>query len=121
MFGIGIQELAIVCVVALLVFGPKRLPEVARSLGKGLSEFRRASNDLKQSFNLDADPKPPTPPADAANPRTSEQEPEKPPQVVDAALPEPSPGTPTSAADPAKPEASPAPARPGKADPDSSA
>ncbi|MDG2333145.1 MAG: twin-arginine translocase TatA/TatE family subunit [Myxococcota bacterium] len=118
MFGIGIQELAIVCVVALLVFGPKRLPEVARSLGKGLSEFRRASNDLKQSFNLDTDPKPPTPPADAANPRTSEQEPEKPPQLVDAAQPEPSPPASTSAADPKEPEASPAPASSEKVDPD---
>ncbi len=100
MFGIGIQELAIICVVALLVFGPKRLPEVARSLGKGLSEFRQASSDLRQSFSLDADPPPPTPPADAADPRTSEEEPERPPQAVDAALPDsdpPAPSEPTKA------------------------
>jgi len=55
MFGIGIQELAIIFVVALLIFGPKRLPELARTLGKGLAEFRRASTDLRQSFDLSAD------------------------------------------------------------------
>ncbi len=53
MFGIGIQELGLILVVALLVFGPKRLPELARTLGRGLGEFRRASNDLRQSLSLD--------------------------------------------------------------------
>lgn len=53
MFGIGVQELAIVFVIALLVFGPKRLPELARTMGKGLAEFRRASSDLRQSLNFD--------------------------------------------------------------------
>ena len=53
MFGIGIQEFGLILVVALLVFGPKRLPELARMLGRGLGEFRRASNDLRQSLALD--------------------------------------------------------------------
>ena len=51
MFGIGLPELVVILVVALLVFGPNRLPEIARSLGRGLAEFRRASNELRQSFN----------------------------------------------------------------------
>jgi Tat protein translocase TatB subunit len=50
MFGIGMTELLVIFVIALLVLGPKRLPEVARSLGRGLAEFRRASNDLRREF-----------------------------------------------------------------------
>ena len=42
-----------ILVVALLVFGPKRVPELARTLGRGMAEFRRASNDLRQSLALD--------------------------------------------------------------------
>jgi TatA/E family protein of Tat protein translocase len=55
MFGIGPVELLVVFVVALLVFGPTKLPELARSLGKGLREFRRASSDLRRSIELDDD------------------------------------------------------------------
>jgi TatA/E family protein of Tat protein translocase len=47
-FGLGFQELALIFVVALLVFGPNKLPELARGLGKSLAEFRRASNDLRR-------------------------------------------------------------------------
>jgi TatA/E family protein of Tat protein translocase len=50
MFGIGVPELMVILVVALLVFGPTKLPELARSLGRGLAEFRRASSDLRRSF-----------------------------------------------------------------------
>ncbi len=53
MFGIGPMELMLILVVALLVFGPKRVPELARTLGRGLAEFRRASSDLRQSLALD--------------------------------------------------------------------
>jgi sec-independent protein translocase protein TatA len=49
-FGIGMTELLVILVVGLLVLGPKRLPELARSLGRGLAEFRRASNDMRREF-----------------------------------------------------------------------
>lgn len=48
---LGFPELVIIFVVALLVFGPRKLPELGRSLGKGLSEFKRASNDLRQTLD----------------------------------------------------------------------
>ena len=50
MFGIGMTELLVIGVIALLVLGPKRLPEMARSLGRGLAEFRRASTDIRREF-----------------------------------------------------------------------
>jgi sec-independent protein translocase protein TatA len=50
MGNIGFPELVVIFVVALLVFGPKRLPELGRSLGRGINEFRRASTDLKTSI-----------------------------------------------------------------------
>ena len=46
MFGIGMPELLVIFVVALIVLGPKRLPDVAKALGKGLAEFRKATSDL---------------------------------------------------------------------------
>ncbi len=55
MFGIGMTELMVILVIGLLVLGPKRLPEMARSLGKSLTEFRRASGDLRREFTAVAD------------------------------------------------------------------
>ncbi len=46
MFGIGPTELIVILVIALLVIGPKKLPDLAKSLGKGLAEFRRATSDI---------------------------------------------------------------------------
>ncbi|MFQ5477776.1 MAG: twin-arginine translocase TatA/TatE family subunit [Candidatus Binatia bacterium] len=46
MFGLGPTELIVILVIALLVIGPKKLPDLARSLGKGLAEFRRATSDI---------------------------------------------------------------------------
>jgi TatA/E family protein of Tat protein translocase len=50
MFGIGMTELLVIFAIALVVLGPKKLPELARSLGKSLAEFRRASTDLRREF-----------------------------------------------------------------------
>ncbi|MBI3801068.1 MAG: twin-arginine translocase subunit TatB [Deltaproteobacteria bacterium] len=51
MFGIGIPELLVIMVVALIVLGPQRLPEVAKALGKALAEFRRATGDLSEELS----------------------------------------------------------------------
>ena len=61
MFGIGAPELVLILIVGLIVFGPGKLPEMGRTLGKGLREFRKASNALTTAINT-PDP-PPAPPA----------------------------------------------------------
>ncbi|HVO92633.1 MAG TPA: twin-arginine translocase TatA/TatE family subunit [Terriglobales bacterium] len=50
MFGIGMPELLLILGLALIVLGPKKLPELARALGKGMAEFRRATDELKDEF-----------------------------------------------------------------------
>jgi TatA/E family protein of Tat protein translocase len=50
MFGIGMPELILIMGLALIVLGPKKLPELAKTLGKGLAEFRRATEELKDEF-----------------------------------------------------------------------
>ncbi len=55
MFGIGMPEFLLILVVALVVLGPKRLPELARSLGRGLAELKKTTGDLKQNIDLGDD------------------------------------------------------------------
>ena len=53
MFGIGMPEMILILAVALIVIGPKKLPGLAKSLGRALGEFRKATSDLKDSFDID--------------------------------------------------------------------
>jgi sec-independent protein translocase protein TatA len=50
MGNLGMQEIIIIFIIALIVFGPRKLPELGKTLGKGLAEFKRASNELKQTW-----------------------------------------------------------------------
>jgi len=122
MFDIGLSELLIVLVVALIALGPKKLPEIARALGRGLAEFRRTSDDLRRTiFQPEDDPAPPgyhdrlqTPPRPPVEPylrplTNSEKDPSSP--LADPADSGKSPGTPP--ADPDQPRESCAPHGPG--------
>jgi Tat protein translocase TatB subunit len=55
MFGIGIPELILILAIALIVIGPKKLPDLAKSIGKALGEFKRATTDLKDSLERETD------------------------------------------------------------------
>jgi len=96
MFGIGMSELLVILIVALIIFGPTRLPELARSLGKAMAEFRRASTDLRSTFD-EAMREPSTRPAEAAP---------QPPTQLSAASP--APAEPAAAAPAAHADARPA-------------
>lgn len=73
---LGFPELLIILVVALIVFGPRKLPELGRSLGKSLSEFKRASNELRSTLDEEirleerkaVQAVPPVPPAASTDP-----------------------------------------------------
>jgi TatA/E family protein of Tat protein translocase len=55
MFDLGIQELIVIFIVALLVFGPKRLPELGKTLGKGILELRKAMEGIKEQMKEESD------------------------------------------------------------------
>jgi TatA/E family protein of Tat protein translocase len=52
MFGVGMQEIIVILVVALIVIGPKKLPDLARALGRAIGEFKRAADDLKEDLDI---------------------------------------------------------------------
>jgi sec-independent protein translocase protein TatA len=54
-FGIGLPEMGLIMVVALLIFGPKKLPEIGRSMGKAIRGFQEASNEFQSEFKREAE------------------------------------------------------------------
>jgi len=52
MLGIGMQEIILILIVALIIIGPKKLPDLARALGRAMAEFRRAADDLKENLDI---------------------------------------------------------------------
>src|SRR5437870_9701965 len=81
MFGIGIEELVLILVIALFVLGPERLPSLARDVGKAMRELRRTSDELTEEF-LRADQPRPEPPPPPALPAAATPEPEAPSTAV---------------------------------------
>jgi sec-independent protein translocase protein TatB len=68
MFNMSSQELLIILVIALIVVGPQRLPELSRSIGKGLRELRKVQDDMKDMVKFDLEPDRPTPARRPASP-----------------------------------------------------
>ena len=88
---LGVPELLFILVLALLVFGPRKLPEIGRTLGRAMGEFRRATSDLKRTLDVEL----------------SSEESSKPPSPTVAPVPQP-PAEVTSVPSPASEEPSPA-------------
>jgi TatA/E family protein of Tat protein translocase len=55
MFGIGMPELILILAIALVVIGPKKLPDLAKSLGRAMNEFRKATREIKESLDVNED------------------------------------------------------------------
>lgn len=110
MFGLGFGEIVIVLILALVLLGPQRLPDVAKQLGKALRDFRRATEDLKDQFETELYSEPPKQPA-----RPALVEPAKPPNPAEPTVPASGapvpaahadnvPGLDAAVAEPARPE-----------------
>ena len=83
MFGIGMTELMVILAIALVVLGPKKLPEIARSLGRGLAEFRRASSDMRREFlDVSEETRPIPPETPASNAEAPAAAAPKPPETT---------------------------------------
>ena len=55
MFGIGMPEMILILAIALIVIGPKKLPDLAKSLGRAMREFKKATSEFKETMDLDSD------------------------------------------------------------------
>ena len=117
MFGMGMPEILLILAIALIVIGPRKLPELGRGLGRALREFRQATNEFKSSLNIDDDLGDvrrslsemkgdlkstlnsaafggPAKPRDAGGERTAAAAPEPPPDATPEGATEPPPQTP---------------------------
>jgi len=110
MFGtLGGGELLLILIIALIVFGPRKLPEIGKSVGKLMAEFRRASNDFKRTIEDEVE-------AERVRETTPRPKPEALPPASEAVAPAPTAGPPEGTVaqhDPASAPAAPAPASPG--------
>jgi sec-independent protein translocase protein TatA len=80
MFGIGHWELIILLLVILLVFGAKRIPEMAQGLGKGIREFRKAMHEVRSEIDVNAPPEPAPPSQLSTADQSVAQQPVGPPE-----------------------------------------
>lgn len=72
MFGIGTQELLLILILALLILGPKKLPDLAKTLGKALGNFQKATRELKEEIDIVSDIKDTPPEKTTASDTTQE-------------------------------------------------
>ncbi|UCD83637.1 MAG: twin-arginine translocase subunit TatB [Deltaproteobacteria bacterium] len=73
MFNIGMSELLLILAIALIILGPKKLPDIAKALGKSLGEFRRASDEIKETIEADLN----APESDSDKPEKTKEEGDK--------------------------------------------
>jgi Tat protein translocase TatB subunit len=115
MFNIGSQELLVILIIALIVVGPARLPELSRSIGKGLREFRKVQDEVKDMVKVDLEPEKTPPPRRAPASPTApgvHRTPRPAPSTAHAPSDDasgPTPETPASGPTPETPPAAPTP------------
>lgn len=114
MFGIGMPEMVVILVVALIVLGPRRLPEVARALGKGLAEFRKVTGDV----NKELDAARSMIEAEARQHEADQRRRTREKLLAEARAAAPAPGSEEAAASPGAPDAGSGDAPPASAPPD---